>query len=102
LKFTPAGGTVTVRLLQVDANLVLEVADTGIGISADKLGRVFDRFYQVDGSTTRRYSGVGLGLALVKEIAESHGGQVMVESQPGKGSLFRVTLPVMKDDALMG
>lgn len=102
LKFTPAGGTVTVRLLPVDANLVLEVADTGIGIPADKLGRIFDRFYQVDGSTTRRYSGVGLGLALVKEIVESHGGQVMVESQPGKGSMFRVTLPVMKDDTLTG
>jgi len=102
LKFTPAGGTVTVRLLPVDANLVLEVADTGIGIPADQLGRVFDRFYQVDGSTTRRYSGVGLGLALVKEIVESHGGQVMVESQPDKGSMFRVTLPVMKDDTPAG
>ena len=102
LKFTPAGGTVTVRLLSVDANLVLEVADTGIGIPADQLGRVFDRFYQVDGSTTRRYSGVGLGLALVKEIVESHGGQVMVESQPDKGSMFRVTLPVMKDDTPEG
>jgi signal transduction histidine kinase len=102
LKFTPAGGAVTVRLLQVDTDLVLEVADTGIGIPADKLERIFDRFYQVDGSTTRRYSGVGLGLALVKEIVESHGGRVTVESQPDKGSLFRVMLPVMKDDTLTG
>ncbi len=93
IKFTPAGGVVSVRLARTGIRLVLEVTDTGIGIPPDQLERVFERFYQVDGSTTRRYGGVGLGLALVKEIIESHGGRVMVESEVGKGSTFRVILP---------
>jgi signal transduction histidine kinase len=73
---------------------VLEVSDTGIGIPSDQLERVFDRFYQVDGSMTRRYGGTGLGLALVKGIVERHGGQVGVQSQPDAGSTFWITLPV--------
>ena len=73
---------------------MLEVADTGIGIPAEKLPRIFDRFYQIDGSTTRRYGGVGLGLALVKEIVESHGGSVTVESEVKRGTTFRVILPI--------
>jgi signal transduction histidine kinase len=97
LKFTPAGGSLSVRLWP-DGNgekkdIVLEVADTGIGIPADKLDRIFDRFYQVDGSSKRQYGGVGLGLALVKEIVEAHDGQVSVESVVGEGSTFRVKLP---------
>jgi signal transduction histidine kinase len=55
--------------------------------------RIFDRFYQVDGTTTRRFGGTGLGLAIVKQIIESHGGQVGVESEPGQGSLFYFTIP---------
>ncbi len=94
LKFTPAGGHIVVRLLQDDQNLVLEVADSGIGIPADQMGRIFERFYQVDGSVSRRYSGAGLGLALVKEIIEAHGGTVGVQSEVGVGSTFTVTLPV--------
>jgi signal transduction histidine kinase len=94
IKFTPAGGSITVRLRREDSTAILEVADTGVGIPGEKLDRVFDRFYQVDGSTTRRYGGTGLGLALVKEIAISHGGQVSVDSTIGKGSTFRVHLPL--------
>jgi signal transduction histidine kinase/DNA-binding response OmpR family regulator len=94
LKFTPAGGCITVRLAQHDANLVLQVADTGAGIPPDQLARVFDRFYQVNGSMRRRYGGTGLGLALVKEVVQAHGGEVSVESVEGQGSTFRVTLPV--------
>ncbi|MFP4344523.1 MAG: ATP-binding protein [Anaerolineales bacterium] len=94
LKFTPEGGTVAVRLRQQGEALVLEVQDTGIGIPEDKLDRVLDRFYQVDGSMSRRYGGSGLGLALVKEIADAHGGSVSIESEPGAGSLFRVRLPL--------
>jgi len=93
-KFTPVGGRVSVRLVQDGGNLVLEVADTGIGIPQDQLDRIFERFYQVDGSMSRRYGGAGLGLALVKEIIEAHGGAVGVESEVGQGSTFTVTLPI--------
>ncbi len=93
LKFTEAGGSITVRLWN-DANSVfIEVADTGIGIPADKLDHIFERFYQIDGSLKRRYGGTGLGLALVKEIVEAHAGQVDVQSTLGRGSVFRITLP---------
>ena len=93
LKFTPVGGQISVRLWRDGPQAVLEVADTGIGIPRDQLGRVFERFYQVNGSTTRRYGGTGLGLALVKEIVEAHGGQVSVRSEVGQGSTFTVRLP---------
>ena len=97
LKFTPAGGRLTIRLWCYGDGkaVVLDVTDTGIGIPPDQLGRVFDRFYQIDGSSKRRYGGVGLGLALVKEIVEAHGGQVSVWSVVNEGSTFRVTLPAM-------
>ena len=71
----------------------LTIADTGVGIPADKLERVFDRFYQVDGSATRRFGGAGLGLAIVRRIIEAHGGQIWVESDLGQGSSFKFTLP---------
>lgn len=95
-KFTPKGGQVTVRLQRQGENVVLQVADTGIGIPSDQLRRVFERFYQVDGSATRRFGGIGLGLALVKEIAEAHGGRVTVTSQVGVGTTFTVSLPVQE------
>ncbi|MFN8598465.1 MAG: GAF domain-containing protein [Anaerolineae bacterium] len=95
-KFTPAGGSIAVRLSSADSSVTLEVSDSGIGIPADQLTRIFERFYQVDGSTKRRYGGVGLGLSLVKEIVEGHGGRVSVESEVGKGSTFRVVLPALK------
>ena len=94
IKFTPSGGSVAVRLERDEDCLVLDVVDTGIGIPADQLDRVFERFYQVDGSTTRRYGGTGLGLALVWEIVMAHGGTVKLESKVDEGSAFRVTLPV--------
>jgi signal transduction histidine kinase len=78
-------------------HVILQVKDTGIGIAPDQQKRIFDRFYQVNGSSKRRYGGVGLGLALVKEIAEAHGGAVTVESQENEGSTFTVTLPVLED-----
>jgi PAS domain S-box-containing protein len=93
-KFTPPGGQIRVRLDQRQHSAVLEVSDTGIGIPQDQLDHIFERFYQVDGSTTRRYSGTGLGLALVKEIVQAHRGRVTVESTVGEGSTFRVTLPL--------
>ena len=100
IKFSPDGGTVTVSL-QIspesgENEAVLEVTDAGIGILPDKLEKIFDRFYQVDGSTTRRFGGAGIGLALVKEIVAAHGGRVWAESTgiPGEGSTFHVTLPI--------
>jgi signal transduction histidine kinase len=95
-KFTPAGGTIAIRLSHENNEVNVEVADTGIGIAADQLERIFERFYQIDGSSTRRYGGTGLGLALVKEIVTAHHGRVSVDSKEGKGTTFRVTLPVFK------
>ncbi len=94
IKFTPSGGTITVRVFRDGDRVALQVQDTGIGIAADQLDRVFERFYQVDGSLKRRYGGVGLGLALVKEITESYGGRVEVQSQVGQGSTFTVWIPL--------
>jgi len=93
IKFTPSGGTVTVRLYGNGPNTIIEVADTGVGIPSNQLSRIFERFYQVDGSTTRRYGGTGLGLALVKEIVNSHNGEIHVESELGVGTTFRITIP---------
>jgi signal transduction histidine kinase len=98
IKFTPGGGCVSLRLWQEGQSVVLEVADTGVGIPPDQLGRIFDRFYQGDGSTTRRHGGTGLGLALVKEIVLAHRGEVSVNSKLDEGSTVRVTLPVAPAD----
>jgi signal transduction histidine kinase len=96
LKFTPAGGRVELRAEKRGEELTLIVADTGIGISEKNLPHVFDRFWQADGSSKRKYQGVGIGLALVKELVEIHGGKVIVQSQEGKGTTFTVTLPYEK------
>jgi PAS domain S-box-containing protein len=97
IKFTPEGGTITVRAWQEGKQVLLEVQDSGIGIPTEQLERIFERFYQVDGSTRRRYGGVGLGLALVKEIVNLHGGQVTVTSQVDVGSTFTITLPICEE-----
>jgi signal transduction histidine kinase len=94
LKFTPDTGNVTISLTYDGQGLTIQVTDTGIGIPADKLDRIFERFYQVDGSASRRYGGTGLGLALAKEITKVHGGRITVESQVGQGSTFTVWLPL--------
>lgn len=97
IKFSPNGGTVSVSLQREGEMLRVCVKDQGIGLPTDQLERVFDRFYQVDGSATRRYGGTGLGLALVKEVVEAHGGAIWVESdgRPGRGCTFNVFLPVL-------
>jgi signal transduction histidine kinase len=98
LKFSSEGDTVTVRMMEEDDAIRTEVEDTGIGIPGDQLERIFDRFYQVDGTTTRRFGGTGLGLAIVKEIVHNHGGHVGVESELGEGSLFYFAIPKSKPD----
>jgi len=100
IKFSPDGGTVSIRahLLEAassplgDASLVLEVEDRGIGIRVEDQKLIFDEFRQVDGQTTRNMGGTGLGLALVKRFVEMHGGRIEVDSEIGRGSLFRVFL----------
>jgi PAS domain S-box-containing protein len=95
IKFTPRDGAVAVSLSRSGSEVQLTVADTGEGIDADFLPYVFDRFRQAESSTTRRYGGLGLGLALVRHLVEAHGGTVLAESGgPGQGATFTVRLPV--------
>lgn len=93
LKFTEEGGSVAVSVNHAPGGSVIAVKDTGIGIPSDQAGRIFDKYTQIDSSTRRRYAGTGLGLAIVREIVTAHNGSVTVESEPGKGSVFRVFLP---------
>jgi GAF domain-containing protein len=93
IKFSPRGGTITIEVMDAGEMIQLGVLDTGVGIPPDKLDKVFDRFYQVDGSATRRFGGAGLGLAIARRIVEAHGGRIWVESEVGRGSAFRFTLP---------
>jgi signal transduction histidine kinase len=96
IKFTQPGGKVTVELEQTDGFAVFKVVDTGIGISPERLSEIFEPYHQLDGSSTRHYGGIGLGLALVKKIIEAHGSSVMVNSEAGKGTLIQFRLPVTK------
>jgi two-component system, OmpR family, phosphate regulon sensor histidine kinase PhoR len=93
LKYTPAGGRVTAGARAHAGLVVLEVADTGIGIPEKDLARIFERFYCVDKARSRQLGGTGLGLSIVKHLAQAMGGSVSVESRLGRGSTFRVELP---------
>ncbi len=93
LKFTPVGGRVWFHAEKSGDSFLLIVGDSGVGIDEKSLPYVFDRFWQADGSSNRKYQGVGIGLALVKELTEMMDGSVAVESQPGKGATFTVKLP---------
>lgn len=96
-KFCEAGGVVSVEVTREQGFVVLVISDTGIGIPDSEKDRIFETFYQVDGSTTRQYPGLGIGLAIVKEVIDLHGGRVEVQSTLGKGTAFRVLLPEMLD-----
>jgi len=98
LKFTPANGRVWLRAEKRGSDFVLVVGDTGVGIAEKSLPFVFDRFWQEDGSSKRKFQGVGIGLALVKELAEIMGGNVEVQSQLNKGATFTVKLPFKKSE----
>lgn len=93
IEFTPQGGTIRVGIIQTAQQTMIRVEDTGCGIPEDQLGRIFDKFHQVDGSLSRQHEGSGLGLYLVQQLAALHGGTVAVKSAVGQGSLFTVTLP---------
>ncbi|QMS86639.1 response regulator [Nostoc edaphicum CCNP1411] len=100
VKFTPKGGKVEVRLEQADGYAQLVVSDTGKGINADFLPFVFDYFRQADSTSTRNFGGLGLGLAIVRNIIEMHGGMVKAESHgEGKGAIFTVSLPLLADES---
>jgi len=95
VKFTPNGGRVDIRLERLDSDVQITVCDTGKGISADFLPLVFDRFRQADSTSTRKYGGLGLGLAIVRQIIEMHGGTVHAESRgEGQGATFTVRIPI--------
>lgn len=94
LKYTPPGGSVTVRSTTVGTQVVIDVEDTGVGIPADEIPRVFERFYRVEKSRSKTSGGVGLGLALVKELVERHGGSVSLESELGVGTRVVVKIPI--------
>jgi signal transduction histidine kinase/DNA-binding NarL/FixJ family response regulator len=106
-KFTPEGGIVEVEVrgkpdgfqqgVAPAKSVEISVRDSGIGIPGNELDKIFDRFYQVDGSHTRKHEGTGIGLALTKALVELHGGKIEVESEEGKGSTFRIIIPLGKD-----
>jgi signal transduction histidine kinase len=95
IKFTPEGGLVELRLgLPAEDHVAIVVKDTGIGIPAEKISEVFEKFRQLDESMTREHSGTGLGLAISKELVTLLGGGISVSSESGKGSEFTVVLPL--------
>ncbi|RME50323.1 MAG: HAMP domain-containing protein [Caldilineae bacterium] len=102
VKFSPEGGQIRVRLFQQQEDdvawVVTAVEDPGIGIAPEDIPAIWERFVQLDGAATRRFGGAGLGLAVVKEIVEAHGGRVWVESQTGTGSTFFVALPRLAEE----
>jgi two-component system, OmpR family, sensor kinase len=100
VKYTPSGGSVTVRVEEYDGSVALAVSDTGVGISEDQLPLVFERFYRADAA--RSEDGVGLGLSIARQIAESHGGTLAARSKPGVGSTFVLLLPRQKPEPPQG
>jgi two-component system sensor histidine kinase BaeS len=94
IKYTPAGGSVTLRAFQADGRQTVRVEDTGLGIAPTDQARLFERFYRARRKETLREKGTGLGLAIVKSIVEQHGGRVSLESRLGAGSAFTLEIPV--------
>jgi len=100
LKYTPSGGEVRVSARRENGRVLLEVADTGIGIPAADLDRIFERFYRVDKDRSRDVGGTGLGLSIVKHLVQAYGGTITVESRLNRGSTFRVRLPRAEPDVV--
>jgi signal transduction histidine kinase/CheY-like chemotaxis protein len=97
-KFTPEGGTITIVASKRDHQVEVRVKDTGIGIPQEEYEKIFDRFYQIDSSLTRKAGGTGIGLNIAKKYVEMHGGHIWVESEVGKGSTFSFTLPAYSSE----
>jgi two-component system phosphate regulon sensor histidine kinase PhoR len=97
VRYTPSGGTITVSWVhRVDGNAEIEVRDTGPGIAREHIGRLTERFYRVDGSRSRDTGGTGLGLSIVKHVVQRHGGELDIQSELGRGSVFRIVVPAAR------
>ena len=93
IRYTPSQGEIHLTASRSEAGFTISVRDTGVGIAPEHLPSLFERFYRADSSRARATGGTGLGLAIVKQVVQAHGGQITVESQPGKGTRFTFTLP---------
>lgn len=93
IKYSPDGGTITVRLIETHNHIILSITDEGMGIPRKDLNKIFDRFYRVDKARARQQGGTGLGLAISREVLKAHGGSIWVESRENQGSTFYVSLP---------
>ena len=98
VKYTPAGGSIYINIVGSGDRAIITISDTGIGISADDLQHIFEKFYRADNSDTRTIGGTGLGLYLVKQRTEAMNGSVSAESIPGKGSVFTISLPRLSSE----
>jgi signal transduction histidine kinase len=96
VKYTPSQGRIKVSLTSSDGFAIAEVLDSGIGIAASDLPQIFDRFYRADKVRPRESGGTGLGLSIARWVAEAHGGSIDVQSSLGEGSVFEVSLPLVK------
>src|SRR5690625_4692059 len=95
IKYSPEGGKIHLRVNQWRSQLLISIEDPGIGISYDKLEKIFDRFYRADKARTRTLGGTGLGLAITKDLVEAHRGQIWANSKIGQGTTIFFTLPII-------
>jgi signal transduction histidine kinase len=100
VRYTPADGNISVSLVRKDSSALATISDTGIGIPPEHLPHIFERFYRVDKARSRADGGVGLGMAIAKYIAESHKGNITVESEVGKGTTFNVSIPLKNPESI--
>jgi len=96
IKYTPSGGTVTLRVSEKGGFLEIDIEDTGMGIPPEELPKVFDEFYRASNARVTERDGTGLGLSIAKQVIERHGGNIWAKSHLGQGSTFSYTLPVVK------
>jgi signal transduction histidine kinase len=97
-KYSPTGATTSITPKEENGMIQIDMADTGVGVSSDDLPRLFDKFFRVDNSSTREVDGIGLGLFITRQIVETHGGTICVESEEKKGSTFSFTKPTARGE----